>query len=100
MEMGTKKPGERLEPKGELYKCPSCGYADGFHVSFKWNQKGSEAEVYLICPNCHARYRKGWKIKRAVRKKGLVGGIRFDRRPLFLKRHLPAGEARGFPIKN
>jgi len=62
MEMGSKKEVKHIEPKGEIYKCPSCGYEDGFHVSFRGNQEGSEGEVYLICPNCHSRFRTGWKI--------------------------------------
>ena len=62
MEMGSKKKIKTIEPRGEVYQCPSCGYEDGFHTSFRWNQKGSAAEVYLICPNCHSRFRMGWKI--------------------------------------
>jgi len=62
MEMGSKKEIGRIEPQGEIYKCPSCGYQDGFHVSFRWNQEVSEGEVYLICPNCHSRFRMGWMI--------------------------------------
>jgi len=62
MVMGSKTKVKRIEPHGEIYKCPSCSYQDGFHVSFRWNQKTSEGEVYLICPNCHKRFRLGWKI--------------------------------------
>ena len=62
MEMGSKKEGVPIERQGELYQCPSCGYTDGFHVSFRWNPKEDRAEVYLICPNCHGRFRMGWKI--------------------------------------
>ena len=62
MEMGSKTEIKPIEPKGEIYKCPACGYEDGFHVSFRWNQGGSEGEVYLICPSCHSRFRMGWTI--------------------------------------
>ena len=73
MEMGSKKEVRHIEAKGEMYKCPSCGYEDGFHVSFSWNQEASEGEVYLICPNCHSRFRLGWKIEMSQRsdKRGL-----------------------------
>ena len=63
MEMGSKKEVQSIEPQGEVYQCPSCGYQDGFHISFKWNQDDSYGEIYLICPNCHSRFRMGWKIK-------------------------------------
>jgi len=38
MEMGSKKEVQSIEPQGEVYRCPSCGYEDGFHISFKWDQ--------------------------------------------------------------
>jgi uncharacterized C2H2 Zn-finger protein len=60
--MGSKKRVKRLKAQGELYKCPSCGYLDGFHVSFLWGKKSAEGEIYLICPNCHSRFRLGWSI--------------------------------------
>lgn len=62
MEMGSSKEIGVLAPKGEIYACPSCGYTDGFHVSFRWNEGASEGEVYLICPSCHRRFRMGWQI--------------------------------------
>ena len=62
MEMGSKKEVQSIEPQGEVYQCPSCGYQDGFHISFKWDQE-KDGEIYLICPNCHSRFRIGWKIK-------------------------------------
>jgi len=62
MEMGSKKRVKGLKAQGELYKCPSCGYQDGFHVSFKWSKKGSDGEMFLICPNCHSRFRLGWNV--------------------------------------
>ena len=62
MEMGADKAVKKLEPQGEFYLCPSCGYKDGFHVSFRFESENSAAEVYLICPNCHSRFRLGWKI--------------------------------------
>jgi uncharacterized C2H2 Zn-finger protein len=62
MEMGATKEIARIERDGEIYRCPSCGYEDGFHVSFRFDRKNGGAEVYLICPSCHARFRLGWKI--------------------------------------
>jgi len=62
MEMGSSQEIEVLEARGEIYACPSCGYTDGFHVSFRWNEGASEGEVYLICPSCHRRFRMGWQI--------------------------------------
>lgn len=63
MEMGAKKEVGRLARSGEVYVCPSCGYEDGFHVSFRFRDEGGEAEIYLICPNCHSRFRIGWKAR-------------------------------------
>jgi len=62
MVMGSRKSIKRVKAHGELYKCPSCGYRDGFHVSFKWSKKNSDGEVFLICPNCHSRFRLGWNV--------------------------------------
>jgi len=62
MEMGSQKRVKRLKAKGELYKCPSCSYEDGFHVSFLWGKKRGRGEIYLICPNCHTRFRLGWTV--------------------------------------
>jgi DNA-directed RNA polymerase subunit M/transcription elongation factor TFIIS len=62
MEMGSKKRINRLKAQGELYKCPSCGYEDGFHVSFQWRKRSLHGEIFLICPNCHSRFRLGWNI--------------------------------------
>ena len=55
--MGSKKKIKGLKAQGELYKCPSCDYQDGFHVSFKWGEKSSVGEIFLICPNCQSRFR-------------------------------------------
>lgn len=62
MVMGSEKRVKRLKAHGELYKCPFCDYEDGFHVSFLWGKKSGKGEVYLICPNCHSRFRLGWNI--------------------------------------
>jgi predicted RNA-binding Zn-ribbon protein involved in translation (DUF1610 family) len=62
MEMGSKKEVKAIEPKGEVYECPSCGYHDGFHISFRWDPEGKEGEIHLVCPNCHSRFRIGWWI--------------------------------------
>jgi uncharacterized C2H2 Zn-finger protein len=62
MVMGSRKKITGLKAQGELYKCPSCGYEDGFHVSFKWGKKSADGEIFLICPNCKSRFRLGWNI--------------------------------------
>ena len=62
MVMGSSKEIGRIEPKGEIYVCPACGYTDGFHVSFLFKEENSDAEVYLICPKCHSRFKIGWKV--------------------------------------
>jgi predicted RNA-binding Zn-ribbon protein involved in translation (DUF1610 family) len=64
-EMGSKKEISTIELRGEVYQCPSCGYTDGFHVAFRWDAE--EGEIYLICPNCHSRFRTGWKVKHPLK---------------------------------
>jgi len=61
MEMGSTVKAEEIKPEGEIYACPSCGYSDGFHVSFKIAGNTRKADIYLICPNCHRRFRIGWQ---------------------------------------
>lgn len=63
MEMGSREAVGRIEPEGEIYTCPACGYTDGFHVSFRVTGGVTQAEVYLICPSCHQRYRIGWRVQ-------------------------------------
>lgn len=60
MEMGAEKEIIVKKVEAEFYRCEVCGYTDGFHTSFK--EDGPETEIYLICPQCHQRYRVGWKI--------------------------------------
>lgn len=53
-----------LKAEGIVSTCPGCGYLDGFHVSFHMaNTVTREAEVVLICPNCHKRFTIGWKVR-------------------------------------
>ncbi|MDX1775194.1 MAG: hypothetical protein R3297_01285 [Desulfobulbales bacterium] len=52
-----------IEPRGEIYTCPACGYTDGFHVSFKVHENNKDADICLICPNCHSRYELGWQVR-------------------------------------
>jgi predicted RNA-binding Zn-ribbon protein involved in translation (DUF1610 family) len=61
MEMGSKSRVEKIKSEGEIYTCPSCGYADGFHVSFKVAGNTRNADIYLICPNCHSRFLINWR---------------------------------------
>ena len=61
MEMGARQKVKKIEPEGEIYTCPNCTYTDGFHVSFKVGDNTRKADIYLICPNCHSRFRIGWQ---------------------------------------
>ena len=61
MEMGSRDKVQDIKPEGEIYTCPSCGYTDGFHVSFKVAGNTQKADIYLICPNCHSRFRISWQ---------------------------------------
>ncbi len=62
MEMGSKSEIASIKPEGEIYRCPACGYTDGWHVSFKVGVSGRDAEIILICPNCHNRFQIGWQV--------------------------------------
>ena len=59
MAMGARDKISNIKPEGEIYTCPKCSYTDGFHVSFKVAGTESKAEIFLICPNCHSRFRLG-----------------------------------------
>ncbi len=63
MSMGSKEGIEPIKPEGEIYTCPTCGYSDGFHVSFDIKQGADTGDVVLICPACHARFRLGWSVR-------------------------------------
>jgi hypothetical protein len=65
MAMGSSEEITSIEPRGEIFACPTCGYNDGFHVSFNMSETAPEAEIYLICPSCHRRFRIGWKARMA-----------------------------------
>ncbi len=59
--MGAKS-GIKSVPSGdEFYTCPTCGYTDGFHVSFRMTGP-SEGQIILICPSCHDRFDNGWYV--------------------------------------
>ena len=62
MVMGAKDRIGSIEPLGEIYTCPACGYTDGFHVSFKVQENNEDADIILICPNCHSRFELGWQV--------------------------------------
>jgi predicted RNA-binding Zn-ribbon protein involved in translation (DUF1610 family) len=53
---------DTIEPAGEIYTCPSCGYTDGFHISFRVQDNSKDADIFLICPNCHSRFELGWQV--------------------------------------
>lgn len=61
MEMGSAEKIGHIDPKGEIYECPACNYKDGFHVSFNMEGDSGAGEIILICPNCHSRYKIGWR---------------------------------------
>ena len=52
-----------IKPEGNIRKCPVCGYNDGFHVSFEMEDGSKEGDIILICPNCHQRFRMGWRVR-------------------------------------
>ena len=52
-------PPTQVEITDELHACEACGYAQGFHVSFK-RATPENLRIILICPNCGARYDAGW----------------------------------------
>ena len=60
MEMGSSGTIGHIDPKGEIYECPTCNYKDGFHLSFKMKGASGTGEIILICPNCHSRFKLGW----------------------------------------
>jgi transcription elongation factor Elf1 len=62
MVMGANNKVGTIKPEGEIYTCPTCGYTDGFHVSFKVDGSKRKAEIILICPNCHNRFQLGWNV--------------------------------------
>jgi len=62
MEMGSQETIKSIEPAGEIYICPACNYEDGFHVSFSMKGNSQDGEIVLICPNCHSRFKIGWKV--------------------------------------
>ena len=53
----------RIKREGDVRRCPTCGYNDGFHVSFQIEGSSKEGLVILICPNCHQRFQMGWKVR-------------------------------------
>lgn len=62
MKMGSNRDIESIEKKGEIYICPNCGYTDGFHISFDLASDNHAAEIILICPSCHRRFRVGFEV--------------------------------------
>ena len=49
-----------LDIREWTYKCPVCGYSDGFHVSYR--RTGGKTEIINICPDCHSRFDPGLKM--------------------------------------
>jgi hypothetical protein len=52
-----------IKPAGKISTCPICEYEDGFHVSFQMKNGSHNADVILICPNCHNKFDVGWEVK-------------------------------------
>ena len=55
-----------IEPEGNVSTCPECGYRDGFHVAFQFEDGSGKGVVILICPACHQQFEIGWPL--AVKK--------------------------------
>jgi len=53
---------QRIKPEGKISTCPACGYKDGFHVSFQVAENQRQAQIILICPDCHQRFQLGWQV--------------------------------------
>ncbi len=51
-----------IQPEGSISACPACGYQDGFHVSFNFENNSREGQIILICPACHQRFDIGWPV--------------------------------------
>lgn len=60
---------KKLVIKGSTDTCPSCGYTDGFHVSFQ--DHIDKLRIILICPECHSRFNSSWEIPRSVEQRFL-----------------------------
>ncbi len=60
-----KKDIQKIDLDESIDTCPSCGYTDGFHTSFKI-QEGT-INIILICPQCHARFDPGWEMEKLPR---------------------------------
>jgi len=53
---------DTIKPEGIISDCPLCRYKDGFHVSFHVRDNADQAEIVLICPNCHNHFQLGWRV--------------------------------------
>ena len=51
-----------IEPRGDVSVCPDCGYRDGFHVAFNFEDGSGKGKAVLICPSCHQHYDIGWEV--------------------------------------
>ena len=54
---------KNLTIAGTVDTCPECGYANGFHVSFKVHL--GRIRIILICSECHARFNPQWEVPRS-----------------------------------
>ncbi len=63
MELNADPPIQAIKAEGEISTCPTCGYRDGFHVSFQIAANRSDGHIILICPDCHHRFQLGWQVK-------------------------------------
>lgn len=61
--MTTERKLKSIDKDKEISECPSCGYKDGFHIGFLSPENSNTHEMFLICPNCHDRFKIGWGIK-------------------------------------
>lgn len=53
----------RKKIKKHFHACESCGYAGGFHVTFRPTQIPKTHEIILLCPQCEQTYDVDWQIK-------------------------------------
>ena len=60
MEQNVKK----ITLQGTIDTCPTCGYTDGFHISF--DVRIDRINIILICPECHARFDPNWRMEKTI----------------------------------
>ena len=49
--------------ENHFHVCDKCGYAGGFHVTFKKTAKAKDVHIILMCPQCEQTYDIDWHIQ-------------------------------------